>query len=61
MGVRAVGSSLDRYINLHEPESGGEDVVTLHVKADASSRIQWYHSRPADAHRFYLMGWWVLN
>ncbi len=61
MGVRSVGSSLDRYIELHEPESGGEDVVTMHVKADASSRIQWYHSRPSDPHRFHLMGWWVLN
>ena len=61
MGVRSVGSSLDRYVDLHEPESGGEDLVTMHVKTDASSRIQWYHERPADSHRFYLMGWWVLD
>ncbi len=61
MGVRAVGSSLARYVDLHEAEGGGEDLVTMHVKADASSRIQWYHERPADSHRFYLMGWWVLD
>jgi hypothetical protein len=61
MGVRAVGSSLDRYIDLHEAEAGGEELVTLHVKADANSRIEWYHERPADSHRFHLMGWWVLN
>ncbi len=61
MGVRSVGSRLDRYVNLQEPEGGGEDLVTMHVKADANSRIQWYHSRPADPHRFHLMGWWILD
>lgn len=61
MGVRAVGSSLDRFVDLHEAEAGGEELVTIHVKADANSRIEWYHERPTDSHRFHLMGWWILN
>ncbi|MGI9234047.1 MAG: hypothetical protein ACR2RD_10490, partial [Woeseiaceae bacterium] len=60
-GVRTVGSALDRRIDLHEAESGGEDLATMHVQADGSSQIQWYHEDVSDAHRFYLVGWWVLN
>ena len=60
-GVRAVGSALDRTFDLQEAESGGEDLVTLHVQADANSRIEWYHEDVSDAHRFYLVGWWVPN
>ena len=60
-GVRAVGSSADRRIDLHEAESGGEDLVTMHVNADGSSQIQWYHEDVSDPHTFYLMGWWIVN
>lgn len=59
-GLRANGSSLDRWIELNEPEAGGEDLATLHVNTDAGSQIQWYHEDFSDPHRFYLMGWWVL-
>ena len=43
-GVRAVGSSLNRRFQLHEPEGdgavNGHDVVVMHVQSDAASRIQ---------------------
>jgi len=40
MGVRAVGSSLDRQIYVHEPESGGESHLDMFVKADSSGDLQ---------------------
>jgi len=57
-GARSVGSSLDRRLQLHEAEGGGNDVVVMHVQADASSRIQTY----ADATNnilFILLGYWT--
>ena len=60
-GVRSVGLGLARNIDIHEPEDGGEDLVTIHVPVDGSSQIQWMHQDVSDAHRFYLAGWWVLS
>lgn len=56
-GVRAVGSSLERRVQLHEAESGGVDVVSMHVQADASSRIECYSSHSGDID-FVLLGYW---
>ena len=60
-GLRAVGSTKDRWIDLHEAESGGADIATMHVRVDGLSQIQWYHEDVSDAHSFYLVGWWTQN
>ena len=57
-GIRASGSSLDRRFRLHEAESGGADVVTLHVQADASSRIEVFAESTNDID-FRLLGYWT--
>lgn len=57
-GVRAFGSTLDRRINLHKAESGGRDVVVLHVQTDAQSRIEYYAQRVDDI-SFVLLGYWT--
>ncbi len=59
LGVRAVGSGLQRVLDLQEAESGGYDIGSMHVKVDASSQIQWYDEN-TQAHEFFLVGWWVL-
>lgn len=41
-GVRANGSSLVRRLLVHEPETGGESILDLFVKADASKVIENY-------------------
>ena len=57
-GVRAVGSALNRYFVIHEPEGGGEDYITLHVQTDANAAIEYYASDTKDA-KFYLVGYWA--
>jgi len=57
-GVRAVGSTLDRRIQLHEAEGNGVDAITMHVQADASSQIQHYSDDTADI-TFVLLGYWT--
>lgn len=59
-GVRAVGSSLERRILLREAESGGYDVVVMHVQADASSQIEHYSDVTADVD-FVLLGYWTCG
>ncbi|MHC5109099.1 MAG: hypothetical protein ACYTHJ_04380 [Planctomycetota bacterium] len=59
-GVRAVGSSLDRRIQLQEAESGGYDLVTMHVAANASSQIQHYADATGDID-FLLLGYWITD
>ena len=61
MGVRATGSTQDRFINLHEAEAGGSDLVTMHVNVDASSQVEWYSASGASNVFFYLAGWWVVS
>ncbi len=56
-GVRAVGSSLERRIDLHEAAGGGTDVLVMHVQTDASSQIQHYADNTADVD-FVLLGYW---
>ena len=54
----AVGSSLQRRFALHEAEAGGVDAVTMHVQADASSRIQHYSDKNGRV-GFILLGYWT--
>ena len=57
MGVRENGSTFERKIELHESESGGADVFTMHVKADENSIIECYLENYTIG-AFYLVGWW---
>ncbi len=61
LGIRSTGSQLERLLTPHKPQLGGEEVATIHVNADADSSIQLYEEDVIDNHRFYLLGWWVLN
>ncbi|MBT8083711.1 MAG: hypothetical protein KJN72_00700, partial [Woeseia sp.] len=56
-GVRAVGSTLDRRLSIHEAEGGGMDVVTMHVQSDSAGRIEYY-SDDMDKLSFILLGYW---
>ncbi|MGI9289136.1 MAG: DNRLRE domain-containing protein [Pseudomonadales bacterium] len=56
-GVRAVGSALDRKLNLHEAEEGGNDLVVMHVQADASASIE-HNAKNKDDVSFILLGYW---
>ncbi len=57
-GVRRVGSALQRTLNLHEAEGGGEDLGTMHVQTGTAASIERYHQDVSDAHIFELYGWW---
>lgn len=59
MGVRANGSSLGRLTDVHEAEDGGADYGRMHVAADDSSTIEFYHQDVSDAHQFLLVGYWA--
>ncbi len=59
MGVRQTGSSLGRFLDLQEPEGGGGDFGRMHVAADVSSTIEFYHEDVSDPHSFGLTGYWV--
>ena len=62
MLVRAVGSTINnRGLDLHEAESGGSDLGTIHANVDTSSRVQWAAEQGATGGRFYPVGWWVLS
>jgi hypothetical protein len=61
MGVRATGSVQDRFINLHEAEAGGADLITMHANVDASSQVEWYSSSGASNASFYPVGWWTVS
>lgn len=41
-GVRVVGSSLDRFIEMHEAEGGGKVVLSMCVQVDSGQDIQCY-------------------
>jgi len=57
-GVRAVGSSLERRLQLHEAEGGGTDVVVLHVQTNGSSSIEHYSDQTGQV-TFILLGYWT--
>ena len=56
-GVRATDSALNRYLLIQEAEAGGLDLVTMHVKADANSKIDIF-AQEAGNMTFYLLGYW---
>jgi len=58
MGVRANGSGLSRNENVHEAEDGGGDFLRMHVAADSTATIEWYHSNVASTNSFFLVGYW---
>ena len=60
IGVRAVGSALNRRLQLQEAEAGGSDLASLHVRVDASAQVQWAAEHGATDGFFYPVGWWVL-
>ncbi len=60
MGVRTIGSGLNRVLDLHEAESGGNDFATQHAVADGAARIEWYDQQAAVG-RFILSGWWLIG
>ncbi|MGD2111250.1 MAG: hypothetical protein PVI86_17875, partial [Phycisphaerae bacterium] len=58
IGVREVGSSLQRRLALDGPVANGNDVpLVMHVAADASSQIEHYTSSTGDT-QFILLGYW---
>jgi hypothetical protein len=57
-GVRATGSNLNRGFLLHEAESGGTDIVSMHVQADGNSRIQHFAENSGNI-SFVLLGYWT--
>ncbi|MCP3905744.1 MAG: VCBS repeat-containing protein [Planctomycetes bacterium] len=56
-GVREIGPNNDRRFQLHEAESGGSDVVVMHVKTNGSSQIQHYSDATSSV-KFHLLGYW---
>lgn len=59
-GVRAVGSTLDRRFVLHEAESGGWDVMVMHVQTDANSQIEYYAQNTGSID-LILLGYWTCG
>ncbi len=60
-GVRTNGSSLDRRIDLQNPESGGVDCGTMFVKADATANATVEVNAGDDTYiDFYLVGYWSV-
>jgi hypothetical protein len=61
-GVRADGSSLDRRLDIHEGEAGGDDFVTMHVVASgANARIEAYAEQTDGINTdvdHILVGYW---
>lgn len=58
MGVRRVGSAINRYFLHTEGESGGASHNTMWVKADASSQVQVYAAKAHTELTYSLIGWW---
>ena len=60
MGVRAVGSTQDRFVSLQEAESGGSDLATMHAHVDANTEVEWYSESGISGAFFYPVGAWLL-
>ncbi|MBI3833279.1 MAG: hypothetical protein HY287_03000 [Planctomycetes bacterium] len=56
-GARAVGSSLERRLQINQATGGGVDVLVMHVQTDSSSQIQHYAENTTDVD-FVLLGYW---
>lgn len=61
LGIRANGSSLERRLELHESEGLGGDFGRMHVQADDSATVEFYHEDVSDPHSFYLLGYWQYH
>jgi type II secretory pathway pseudopilin PulG len=62
MRVREVGSTINnRALLLHEAESGGSDLGSLHANVNASQQVQWAAQQGSTNGFFYPVGWWVLT
>lgn len=59
VGVRTDGSSLDRYINLHEAEGGGSTNAGMYVKVDSSTGYIETYCSSTTGITFYLLGYWT--
>lgn len=59
-GIRVVGSPHDRRLLFHEAESGGSDIVVMHVQTDEFSRIETYAESVSDV-SFVLLGYWTAG
>jgi probable HAF family extracellular repeat protein len=60
-GVRTNGSALQRIVDLHEAEDGGDDLATMFVKVDSSPNavVELYAESDTDVD-FYLIGYWSI-
>ncbi len=58
MGVREVGSSLARIVDINEAFGGGENTEQLAVNVDGSGNIQLYREGTATGVSFVLVGYW---
>ena len=61
MGARAVGSTLDRFVDLQEAEAGGSDLATMHAHVDANTEVEWYSESGISGAFFYPVGAWLLS
>ncbi len=61
MGVRTNGSSISRLLNLRQEDNTDGDFGRMHVAADNSSIVEFYHQRITDTHKFYLLGYWDVG
>ncbi len=59
-GVRSIGSSKNRILNLHEAEGGGHTNVSMFVQADADSCIEVRSSNNNSTYgpRYSIVGYW---
>ena len=57
-GVRAVGSPLQRRVDLHEAKGGGVEALTMHVQANENSEIEIYAEKKMEI-IFVLAGYWT--
>jgi hypothetical protein len=61
VGVRQVGSSHQRLLDIQEAENGGSDNAVMHVNVNDSARVEWYAEYGGGLRFFYPVGWWVLD
>jgi hypothetical protein len=58
LGVRTDGSSLDRYVDVHEAEQGGVTGYTMDVLVDATSGYIETYCESTTGSIFYVTGYW---
>lgn len=57
-GVRAVGSSIDRTIEIHPPEPSLRNYVIMHVQSNVESKIETF-AESTTFNQFTLLGYWI--